>query len=373
MPKSKFLTITSEAGRSVIRLTGFISEWENSSREICQELDILIVDPATGSIELELMNFYGGSVFEGFPIRNKIKSSPKPISAKAEGIVASMATVIFTACKTREIARGSRLVLHKPSVSMYGQSHQLRLAADNLDTVEKDLIACYVEDTGMSEEDIVSKFLQNDIDCFINDQDAVKYGLATGTYEGGIKTAIPDDVLKKSDLKAVASYFNQQIINSINQNEMKNLHLFAAILSMKAEDLTEDVILQKFQAMHNALETEKSKVVKLEAKVAEQLEASITSMLDAAVTAGKIVEADRENYKTLAQKDFEGVSKIIAGMPERKTITNRMDNPPSGSEGPEANWTYKDYLDNDKSGKKLEALQKSNPEKFKALKAAYGK
>jgi hypothetical protein len=317
------------------------------------------------------MNCYGGDVFQGFPICNKIKGSVKRITGRAEGIVASMATVIFTACHTREIATGSRLVIHKPSVSLYAQSQKLRSTADDLDTIEQDLVKCYSEDTGMSTEDLTKRFLKPDNDYYMNEDEAIKYGFASAKYDSGyIKQSVPEDVLNKSDLKAVAGFYQQQFTNSLNLNmDMKNLAAFVALLSLSA-DASEEAILAKVTAMKNELETAKARVNILEQLQKETHGKSVKALIDAAISDGKITPAQRETFTGLAEKDLDGVTKVLSDMKPHVSIASQMPGPnAAGAVDPTAGKTYNQVWNMDKSGKMLAELQKSNPDKFNKMKA----
>ena len=75
----------------------------------------------------------GGSVYEGFAIHELLTNSGHNITTIGEGLVGSIATVIFMAGKQRKLTKMSRFFVHMPLV-MHAEGN-----ADNLEETVKDL------------------------------------------------------------------------------------------------------------------------------------------------------------------------------------------------------------------------------------------
>lgn len=140
------------------------------------------------------INSVGGSVFEGIAIYNALASSEIPTRAVVDGLAASAASIILQGADSREMRRGSFVMVHNPSGFCMGESADMRKMADDLDAISGGLIDIYSESTGKSADDIRAIM---DAETWYSAQAAVDEGFA-------------DEVLKKSRAKVAPS--NQAVI-----------------------------------------------------------------------------------------------------------------------------------------------------------------
>lgn len=145
------------------------------------------------------INSPGGSVYEGYTIYNLLKGSGKKITAKVEGICASIATLIALSAEEIEMLPLAQWLIHNPFTMIEGDADDLEQAAAELKRIEETLVGIYVSKTGKTDQEI--KDLMNE-DRFLNADEALELGFANRIAE---------------PLKAVAFYQSpktNQLINS---------------------------------------------------------------------------------------------------------------------------------------------------------------
>lgn len=131
------------------------------------------------------INSAGGSVFEGISIYNALASSEIPTRAVVDGLAASAASIILQGADTREMRRGSFVMVHHPAGVAMGDSRTMRKMADDLDAIAGGLVDIYAESTGKTDDEIREMM---DAETWFGAKDAVEAGFA-------------DEVLKNSRAK----------------------------------------------------------------------------------------------------------------------------------------------------------------------------
>lgn len=107
--------------------------------------------PAAESFKV-FINSPGGFVDAGFDILNYLKSIGKPIETIGNGLVASIATVIFMAGSKRSIAPNTQFMIHLPWMESVGNADELEQYAKELRAVEKQLLDFYKKELDLEEE-----------------------------------------------------------------------------------------------------------------------------------------------------------------------------------------------------------------------------
>ena len=102
------------------------------------------------------INSPGGNVFDGIAIANQLSMHKGHVSTRNDGLVASIASVIFLAGKSRTVAENSMTMIHDPSGAAAGRSQDLRAMADVLDQVKNTLAETYVKASGRSKTDVLA-------------------------------------------------------------------------------------------------------------------------------------------------------------------------------------------------------------------------
>lgn len=122
----------------------------------------------------------GGSVSSGVAIANKIKNCGKKTKAIIDGVCASSATIVASACDEIVMNNGSFFMIHNPWMTTYGDSDQLKKDAEVLDKMKASLISFYKSKFDKSDEEI-SKMM--DEETWISTLDYKDFGLKCTVVE----------------------------------------------------------------------------------------------------------------------------------------------------------------------------------------------
>lgn len=184
----------------------------------------LHANPEASEIVLHI-NSPGGSVYEGYTIYNLLKHSGKKITAKVEGICASIATLIALSAEEIVLLPLAQWLVHNPSVGVEGTKEVLEAAKQELIRIENTIVELYVAKTGKSSEEIIALM---DKDVWINAEEALEMGFVTRIAE---------------PLKAVAYYSlpktnpNNNVMNEEQENSLadKIINGLKGLFQPKAE------------------------------------------------------------------------------------------------------------------------------------------
>jgi ATP-dependent protease ClpP protease subunit len=176
-----------------------IGMWGITANQFKLDLDAL------GEIkELTIrINSYGGEVFDGNAIYNNLVAHPASKTVIVDGVAASMASVIAMAADPGKLKmpENAWLMIHDPSVGIFGTAEELRKNADLLDKLKAGVIKAYQRHaTKLTKEELWDLMSE---ESWISAADAVTYGLA-------------DEVLASADVKEPAT--NTGRISPLNKS-----------------------------------------------------------------------------------------------------------------------------------------------------------
>lgn len=98
------------------------------------------------------INSGGGGVFEGLAIYNHLKGLDREINTFANGIVASIASIIFLAGKNRTIHSTDNFLIHLPMGGAFGNAEDLEKQAETLRDIENTLSKIYALETSLTKK-----------------------------------------------------------------------------------------------------------------------------------------------------------------------------------------------------------------------------
>ena len=136
------------------------------------------------------VNSPGGSVVEGNAIYNYLMRSTAYITARIEGVAASMASVIVMAADTIIMPDNALLMIHDPSGSVTGGADDLRQMADLIDRFHASILNAYITRTKLPRERVESMMAA---ETWLSAADAVKLGFAD-EVEGAVAIAATFDL-----------------------------------------------------------------------------------------------------------------------------------------------------------------------------------
>jgi ATP-dependent Clp endopeptidase proteolytic subunit ClpP len=352
-----------------ILLYGFIGNWKDtdSNRFIS---DFKKLESTHNKINVRL-NSAGGDVFEGITIYNTLKNSPAEIHIYIDGLAASMASVIALAGSKIFMSRYAQLMIHRVSGSANGDADKLRETASLMDELEKSLLSIYADKTGMNVEDIQNSWMQRGKDTWFTAADAVKQKLVDQIFDGVIKKSPK----KKDNAKEVWQFYNLQIENSLNKNDMQILNQFIALYGLP-ETATEQDVLAAFQNQNNKnkmLQDENEKLqqqnTEFQNKLQESQKQKVKDLVENAIKATLITEDERATYVALAESNFDATKTVLSRKTPYRSITSQLQT--TSEEAPEYK-TFREYQE--KAPSLLAEMKEKEPVRYQSLyKKEFGK
>lgn len=139
------------------------------------------VDNLAGLGPADAVNLYincnGGSVKEALGIYSVLQRCPATVTAYIDGFACSAASVIAMAAQKVIMPRNTAMMIHNASGGAWGNSKDLRKAADDLDVINRAAIQSYTMHAGDKlPEDELQKML--DAETWLTAEDCLKWGLA---------------------------------------------------------------------------------------------------------------------------------------------------------------------------------------------------
>ena len=124
----------------------------------------------------------GGDVFAANAIYNALVLNKAAITGTVIGICASAATIVLMACDRREIAGNAILMVHNPSVSLFGayQAEELLKMSEAASQVKKSIVTAYMGRLDKTEDEISQ--LMDEESWYVG-QEAVDAGFCDGIAE----------------------------------------------------------------------------------------------------------------------------------------------------------------------------------------------
>lgn len=182
--------------------------------------------------EIEItINSGGGSVDTGWLIYDKLVNSGKEITTIGEGMVGSIATIIFLAGKKRKMYKNSTFFIHMPYAMADGTpltSDRAQKLSEELSLEDEKIINLYLEKSNLQREEIVSMMEK---ETRINSEKALEYGFVNEVV--GANTEVRNYKLvalinKKNNMDNKVMEKLDAILNKVStffKNEVKNMEM----------------------------------------------------------------------------------------------------------------------------------------------------
>lgn len=132
------------------------------------------------------INSPGGDVMDARAMMTAIRQHPANVIAHVDGMAASAATGICTACNEVEISNGAFYMIHNAWTVAVGNKADMRTSADILDKIDAGLVGDYTARTGKSAEQVTAWM---DAETWFTAAEAVDNGFADRVVDVGGKDA----------------------------------------------------------------------------------------------------------------------------------------------------------------------------------------
>ncbi len=157
------------------------------------------------------INSTGGDVFEGQAIYTALKNYTGKVTAKIEGLAASMATVIALAADSIEMTSNSLFMIHSPMSNVFGNKSQMRRQINALEKVEATMINVYSKRSNLDEEKI--SFMM-DAETWLSADEAKEMGFVDSV-------AGKMDIVAKYDMSGFENKTAEDILTTFGNEEIK--------------------------------------------------------------------------------------------------------------------------------------------------------
>lgn len=335
-----------------------------------------------GANEVDVyLHTQGGDVLEGTLMYNHIKGCGLPVNVYIVGVCCSMGTVIMMAAKRVYMCENSYLMVHAPQGGCFGTAGMMEKAAKGLRGMEKNFKKIYATKTGKNEKEMEELLVG---DNWFTAQEAVDAKLIDGIVApiATNVTQVSTEELKTQTPTALYNRFSaclttedaQEEKNGFNSNNHKTEN------EMDKEGLIRKFSLSGVTAQSSDVDVEKAIQEKLDAETrradaAEQANRDaekkrIEDTVAAAVNEKKITAEQTALYVGIGQAS--GLSTLVAVLGGMKTTPSLVQATRGGAaaqvgadNGARASWSWEQWQK--EAPRELEAMAKSEPEKFEAL------
>lgn len=147
------LTEGNESIENVLFLNGVIAEESWYSDDVTPKMFHDELNQYSGDITV-FINSPGGDCFAASEIYTALKEHKGKVTVKIDGIAASAASVIAMAGDMMEMSPTAMLMIHNPSMMLYGEASELEQGIDFLNEVKESIINAYQLKTGLSRSKI---------------------------------------------------------------------------------------------------------------------------------------------------------------------------------------------------------------------------
>ena len=154
---------------------------DDNANAICAQLLLLSAEDPESDIWLYI-NSPGGSVTAGMAIYDTMKWIPNDVATVAMGLAASMGQFLLSAgTKGKRYATPhARVMMHQPSGGIGGTASDIKIQAEQMLHIKKQMAELIAEHTGQSVEQITR---DSDRDRWFTAAEAKEYGFVDHVYE----------------------------------------------------------------------------------------------------------------------------------------------------------------------------------------------
>ncbi len=245
------------------------------------------------------INSPGGSVFSAVAIANTLKNHKAKITANIDGLAASAATIITSACDTVRMPKNALFMVHNPITFAYGNNQDMQKTLEMLNKVKNSIIETYLN-KAKTDKETLSELMDNE--TWMSAEEAKEYGFV-------------DEILDESVEKEVIE--NKLIINNMafdisrfkNFKEKKNQDPRIINISVNSTGSPEE-IADKFRDILNSTENQKNEGGNM---TLEELKNKFPELYNQIFNEGKEagITKERERMREIDNLDLSNYSELV--------------------------------------------------------------
>lgn len=309
------------------------------------------------------VNSGGGDVMQGLALYNYLNRCNLDVTWVVDGIAASMMAMLMCNPKHKvKAAKYAKLMYHRVTGYVYGNSDEIRNAADMVDSFERDLISMMSARTCKETDDIKSSYFDG-TDHWMSVEDAKSLRLVDEIIDTESQIQVPEAFNSAHDARM---YYASIISN--NHKNSKTMPLDIKKLAQAiglSDDAGEDAVIARIsdirkekESMVKIIEDLKAENKKLSDEAVSRAKKDIERMVQDAIDAKKITAEQKDVFTKLAMQDLESTKSVLDGMTGVEPIAKQL-----GKSQDEDNRAWDELF---KSGE-LEKVKNNNPERYAKL------
>jgi ATP-dependent Clp endopeptidase proteolytic subunit ClpP len=269
--------------------------------------------------EVENINLHinspGGSVFAAVAIANTLKNHKAKVTAYIDGLAASAATIITSACNVVKMPKNALFMIHNPLTWAYGNKQELEKTGILLDKVKDSILETYLTKAKDRTKEELSAFM--DEEKWFNAEEAKEYGFV-------------DEILE--EIESPQNINNLLIVNSLAFDISKFKNFPKRRPAVPAKNIKEEMTVEKFknsypemyqEIVNQAIISERKRIQEIENLDVTGYEeiintAKFNAPIDAANLALKILNIKKEkNKETLKNIRDESQATVVPVAPPK--------------------------------------------------------
>ena len=286
------------------------------------------------------INSPGGSVFSAIAIANTLKNHKAKVTANIDGIAASAATIITSACDIVRMPKNAHFMIHNPMTFAYGNNQDMEKTLNMLNKVKDSIIETYLYKSNTDKETLSE--LMNE-ETWMDAETAKGYGFIDEIINEEIEEEIIENKLIINNMAFDISKFknfkagkankiqNPTVTNNFENNKKEEEEMTLEELKNKFPELYDQVFNEGKEAGINK-ENERMKAID-EMKISNYPDlvenAKYTEKIEANELAMKILKKQNEEkaeklegLKNESQSNF--ISPAANNGTEEKTETKKF-------------------------------------------------
>ena len=245
------------------------------------------------------INSPGGSVFSAVAIANTLKNHKAKITANIDGLAASAATIITSACDTVKMPKNALFMIHNPITFAYGNNQDMQKTLEMLNKVKNSIIETYLN-KAKTDKETLSELMDNE--TWMSAEEAKEYGFIDEILDENVEKEVIENKLIINNMAFDISRFK-------NFKEKKNREPRVINISVNSTGNPEE-IADKFRDILNSTENQKNKGGNM---TLEELKNKFPELYNQIFNEGKEagITKERERMREIDNLDVSNYSELV--------------------------------------------------------------
>ena len=239
------------------------------------------------------INSPGGSVFSAIAIANTLKNHKAKVTANIDGLVASAATIITSACDIVRMPKNAHFMIHNPMTFAYGNNQDMEKTLNMLNKVKDSIIETYLYKANTDKETL-SELMNNE--TWMDAETAKGYGFIDEITDEEIEEEIIENKLIINNMAFDISKFKNFKVGKVHKIHNPTALNITVNSTGRAENLA-DEIKNILSNKNNRKEEEKMTL--------EELKNKFPELYDQVFNEGKEAGENKENERMKAIDDMK--------------------------------------------------------------------